>query len=257
MCNDPESPSGSAGDHADCDSTTEACPHCVYWSEDHSTEVSRSMNDYAVSSQHSGFTRQYRFAANLSSDEIMITLILEWGSLGPGLTEAHKRAIQNALKTDCASAWSNQHSVRVTDPICGEKTLPIKFQVLWKPDDTSDSRHYRINLTKSGTRSGVNDDYADFDHDDGLANNSWVLKHEFGHLFLLPDEYFYSGVSSATITYQLADGTTQVVTLEPSSGIMKARGDLNFHQRYYYFTALEAQALLRTASGRNVVCAIV
>ena len=42
--------------------------------------------------------------------------------------------------------------------------------------------------------------------------------------------------------------------MEPSSGIMKARGDLSFEKRYYYFAAIEAQALLRSQSGRNVVC---
>jgi hypothetical protein len=254
MCKDPKKPDALPGDGTDCAHDTVECPHCQYWSQDHSTEVSRSMNDYAVSSQHPGFTRQYRFGARLSSNEIMITLVLEWGTLGTNVTNAHKTAVKNALKTGAAGAWSNKHSVKVTDPICGEKTLPIRFRVLWKPDDTTDARHYRINLTKSGTRSGVDANFADFDHDDGLADNSWVLKHEFGHLFLLPDEYFYSGVTSGTITYKKADGATDVVTMEPSSGIMKARGDLNFHKRYYYFAAIEAQALLRSKSGRNVVC---
>ena len=105
------------------------------------------------------------------------------GTLGANLTNAHKTAVKNALKTNAANAWSNKHSVKVTDPICGEKTLPVRFRVLWKPDDTTDARHYGINLTKSGTRASVNSNFADFDHDDGLADNSWVFKHEFGHLF--------------------------------------------------------------------------
>lgn len=254
MCSDPESPNTSPSDGADCGEDTAACPQCEYWTQDHTTEVSRAMSDYAVSSQHPGFSNSFRFEAKLSSGEILITMIMEWGNLHADLTEAHKTAIKTAFKGEVVNGWSNKHSVKVTDPICGEKTLPIKFRVLWKPDDTTDSRNYRINATKVGQRSNVGPGYSNIDHDDDLDDNAWTLKHEFGHMMLLPDEYFLGGVTSATIDWQKADGTAETINLEPGSGVMQVRGDTTIHKRYLYFAAIEAQTLLRAKSGRDVIC---
>ena len=78
MCKDPASPSSNPGDHADCGDDTQSCPQCRYWSQDHHTEVSRSMNDYAVRASTPGSPASDRFEARLSSNEIRISLVLEW-----------------------------------------------------------------------------------------------------------------------------------------------------------------------------------
>ena len=68
----------------------------------------------------------------------------------------------------------------------------------------------------------------------------------------------YAGVTAATVDYKKADGTSESITLEPSSGnIMYLDGDTTYLNRFFYFTAVEAQELLHTQSGRSIVCEIV
>ncbi|MCZ6665370.1 MAG: hypothetical protein O7B81_08695, partial [Gammaproteobacteria bacterium] len=180
-CSDPDPPSSGTGAHSDCDSPTTECPHCTYWSEDHVKEIDIIDNRYTVSSQIGAVRVEYRFEGNLASGNVTVVFILKWGTIGGDVTNAMKTAIKTALQTDVTSAWSGKNSVKVTDPICGEKTLPINFRILWNPDDTTDSEHYSVELEKEPRTSSVAHPIIKLDHDADLNDDSWTLKHEFGH----------------------------------------------------------------------------
>ena len=257
MCDDPADPTAGPGAHGDCDSDTESCPHCEYWNQDHVKEINIRQAKYADSSQSSSNRCKFRFGGNLASGNITVTFIFNWGAIGGDVTEEMKTSVKTALQNDVAAVWSGKHSVRVTDPICGEKTLPINFRVLWNPDDTTDSEHFSVDLEKEPRTSSVAHPTITLDHDADLEDDAWTLKHEFGHAIGLEDEYFYSGVTEATIEYKRADGSSETIDLEPAASLMQTRGNTSVKKRFAYFAEIEAQALFREKSGRDVVCEII
>jgi type VI secretion system secreted protein VgrG len=219
-------------------------------------EIDTQDDRYTVSSQIGSARTKYRFGGNLASGNITITFVLKWGTIGATVTEAMKAAVKSALQTQVTAAWSGKANLRVTDPVCGEKTLPINFRILWNPGDTTDAEHFTVDLEKEPRRSSVAFPKFTLDHDADLNDEAWTLKHEFGHGFGGQDEYFYSGVTSATIQYKRADGTSETITLEPAASLMQTRGNTTVEKRFLYFVEIEAQKLLREKSGRNVVCKV-
>jgi len=138
-------------------------------------------------------------------------------------------------------------------------TLPIQFRLLWSPDDTGDAAPYNVNLQKTHPQAAVTGWDVDIGYDsDVQPDGGWVLQHEYGHTLCLPDEYFYSAVTSATVTYNKADGSTESVTIEPLlNNIMKTHANRRYRKRFFYFVEIEAQELLRRESGHNVTCEVV
>jgi hypothetical protein len=256
MCSNPSSPTSGADAHSHCDADAATCPQCEYWNQDHVVEIDITSDRYNVSSQIGASRKKFRFAGNLASGNVRITFILKWGTIGGAVTDEMKTAVKSALQTNVTAAWSGQGSVKVTDPVCGEKTLPINFRILWNPDDTSDSEHYSVDLEKAPRRSSVSYPKFTLDHDADLLDDAWTWKHEFGHGVGQKDEYFYSGVTSATIEYKRADGTSETITLEPAASLMQTRGNTTVEKRFLYFAEIEAQKLFRDKSGRNVVCKV-
>ena len=248
--------SGSGGTPAGC--ITQPCTECVYWTLDHSVDYSGLDSKFVTSTQIAAVNVGFRLGANLAAGNITITSIFAWGTLAADVTAAMKTDTITKFKAK-VTGWGNQFSMKITDPICGEKTLPILFRLLWTPDDTTDAAQYTVNLYKTYPRAGVSGTTIDFGYDEAVtAHSSWELAHEYGHTLCLQDEYFYGGVTAATVVYKKADGTSESVTLEPSAAnIMFRHSDTTYLNRFFYFAAIEAQELLRTQSGRSVVCEIV
>jgi len=255
-CRTPSPSSGNGGTSATC--TTEPCPLCVYWNQDHSTDYNGPESKFQTSTQFGVRDFAFRLGANLASGNITITSIFRWGTVAADVTDAQKADTITKFKAK-VEGWGNRFNMKITDPVCGEKTLPIRFRLLWSPDDTSDTAPYRVNLYKTYPRAGRTGWNVDIGYDsDVTPDSAWVLAHEYGHCFSLADEYFYTGVTSATVVYKKADGTAESVTLEPSSGnIMYRHANTTYLKRFYYFSSIEAQELLRRESGRNVTCEIV
>lgn len=238
--------------------TAGACPDCAYWNQCFKIDYNGPDSKFVVSSQFSGTSVAFRLDANLGAGNIAITSIFKWGTIAADITNDEKADTITQFKARVAG-WSNQYNMKIHDPKCGEKTLPIRYRLLWSPDDTTDSAAFSVNLYRTYPRAGVTGWDIDIGYDSNVKKDSaWTLAHEYGHTLCLKDEYFYSGVTAANITYKKADGSSDIVTLEPSSpNIMYKYGDTTYLKRFFYFTAIEAQELLRAQSGRSVTCEIV
>lgn len=253
----PTPPSSSGGGtSASC--ATEPCAQCVYWNQNHTANYSGPDSKFVTSTQIAAVDVAFRLEANLGAGNITITSIFNWGTVAADVTDAQKTDTITQFKAKVAG-WGNRFNMKIIDPVCGEKTLPIRFRLLWSPDDTTDTAPYRVNLYKTYPRAGVTGWNVDIGYDsDVTPDSAWVLAHEYGHTLCLPDEYFYAGVTSATAVYKKADASTESVTLEPSANnIMKTHANTTYLKRFFYFTAIEAQELLRSQSGRNVTCEVV
>ncbi len=257
-CDNPSDPTTGTGATSTADSPISDCPECEMWNEDHSTDYNGPESKFQTSTQFGVRDVAFRLEANLAAGNITVTSIFSWGTVASDVTEAEKTDTITKFKARVAG-WGNQFRMTITDPTCGERTLPILFRLLWSPDDTSDTTPFRVNLYKTYPRAGRTGWNVDIGYDsDVTPHSAWVLSHEYGHCVSLPDEYFYASVTSATVTYKKADGTTESVTLEPSSGnMMFTHGNTTYLERFFYFTAIEAQELLRSESGRDITCTIV
>ena len=216
--------------------------------------------DYVASTQISPVGIKWHLTVNLPGNEVIVTSVFKWGTIASGVTDAHKTAIKDALKARVPAVWSNKADLKITDATCTppEKTLPIRFRVLWD-DETTIGHHYTVNLkvgpaTSDVTGSQMNLDTLDTD------NNSYTICHEYGHTLGLADEYLYAGHSSATLTYKRASGTHETQTLPKSGNIMATSGNFNMLKRFQYFVEIEAQELLRSSAGlgkAGITCEVV
>lgn len=231
---------------------------CKYWQEDHVVDFNGQDTTFVSSTQIAAAAAAFRLTAGLASGRLKITSIFNWGTVAADVTDAEKTATIAQFKAQVAT-WSGHFSLRVVDPICGEKTLPIAYDLLWSPDDTADAAPFHVNLYKTFPRAGVTGSDVDIGYDsDVTPDGGWVLAHEYGHTVCLPDEYFYAGVTAATVVYKKADGSTESIALEPTTpSIMQIHADRTYFKRFFYFIEVKAQELLRAKSGRDVVCSIV
>ena len=243
------------------DNPVEPCScteECNYWREDHVVDYNGQDTKFVTSTQIGAAAAAFRLTAGLASGKLTITSIFDWGTVAANVTEAERAATIAAFKAQVAT-WSGHFSLKVVDPVCGEKTLPIEYKLLWSPDDTADAAMFHVNLFKTFPRAAVTGTNIDIGYDsDVTPDGGWVMAHEYGHTVCLPDEYFYGGVTSATVVYKKANGSTESITLEPTSpSIMQIHADRTFKKRFFYFIEVEAQELLRAKSGRDDVCSIV
>lgn len=254
----PAPPSAGSNASGACSATTQPCTQCEYWNQNHVINYSGPDSKFITSTQIAPVSVGFRLEANLAAGNITVISIFRWGTIAADITDAEKANTITQFKAK-VSGWGGRFSMRITDPVCGVKTLPIQFRLLWSPDDTTDAAPYTVNLHRTYPRAGVTGWNIDIGYDsDVLPNSAWVLAHEYGHTLCLQDEYFYSGHAVATVVYKKADGTNESIALEPGSGnIMFTDGDTTYLNRFYYFSAIEAQELLRTQSGRAVTCEIV
>jgi hypothetical protein len=241
------------------------CNPCSYWNQNHVVDYNGPDSKFVTSTQIAATNIAFRLEANLAGRSITITSIFKWGTIAPRMkkTKAKKLKVRKDFTIKMfkakAASWSGKFKMKITDPVCGEKTLPIRFRVLWSPDDTGDPAPFQVNLHRTYPRAGVTGWDIDIGYlSDVVPNAGWVLAHEYGHTFCLPDEYFYAGVTSATVVYKKADGSQETVKLEPKHGnIMFKHGDTHYLKRFYYFAAIQAQEVLRAKSGHSVKCKIV
>ncbi|MCU0911503.1 MAG: hypothetical protein MUE98_09220 [Rhodobacteraceae bacterium] len=230
------------------------------WCTAHTKDVSRMDSDYVTSTQISPVRIKWHLKIDFPGNTVTVTTVFKWGTIARGVTEAHKTAIKDALKNRVTAVWSNNYSLKVTDATCNptEKTIPIRFRILWD-DETTIGHHYNANVKVGPATSDITGFEANFDTLD-TDNNSYTLCHEYGHTLGLHDEYFYGSNTSGTVTYKRANGTTEAITLPQSGNMMATSGDFTMKKRFQYFVEIEAQELLRSAAGlgkAGITCEVV
>jgi hypothetical protein len=201
-------------------------PDCSYWLKNHKIDYSGPDSKFVTSTQIAPVDVAFRLEANLKRGNIRIVSTFKWGTIAAGVTKLDKKRTIKKFKARVAG-WGGRFRVKIKDPDCGEKTLPIQFKLRWAPDDTSESAPFKVNLYKTYPRAGVTGWDVDIGYDsDVTPNQAWVLAHEYGHTLCLPDEYFYASVTAATVVYKKADGGSESITLEPpANNIMKTNGN--------------------------------
>lgn len=233
-------------------------PECDYWRKTHKSDYNGPDSKFVTSTQISPVSVAFRLEVNIVRRKLRIISVFKWGTVASDVNKRQKRRTIRMFKAKVA-AWSGRYKMKIVDPECGKKTMPIMFRLQWSPDDTKSSAPYKVNLYKTFPRAAVTGWDVDIGHDsDVVPNAGWVLQHEYGHTLCLPDEYFYGAVTSATVVYKKADGSNKSITLEPANNnIMRTHASWRFRKRFFYFVAVEAQELLRQKSGRNVTCEII
>lgn len=229
--------------------TTGAAGCC--WCTTHKRNVSTSNSVYQTSTQIGNSTKKYHLTVDFVANQVLVTSVFQWGSVDPAITNSQRNQIISSFGSRVASVWSNKANMRITDTTCSpnSKTLPIRFQILWNTA-TSIAPHYSVNLVPGPARSNITGLVASIDMHD-LNNRAYTLAHEYGHTIGLPDEYLYAarGVTSATVTFNRADGTSTRITLPQSGNLMSTSNNFSLLDRHFYFLEIEAQKLLRSSAG--------
>jgi hypothetical protein len=213
-----------------------------------------------VSSQHANHRVKFTLTVDLAGNEVVVTSSLKWDAVDPAVPAEEKAAIRSGLITSVMAICSGRFQLKVTDPACNPTTriLNIRFRVRWEEPGSAPT-DLLINLVPGPAESGVISGMMLLDTEDA-KNGGQVLAHEFLHTLGQIDEYMYGGATSGTADYHRADGSTETVTLPQTGNIMATAGSVAFVPRLYYFIEIEAQKLLRSASGlgrAGVTCEIV
>ncbi|MEP3347737.1 MAG: hypothetical protein ABJN34_05135 [Litoreibacter sp.] len=231
-----------------------AAPCC--WCRVFNTDVNAHGSTYVLSTQHPNFNLSYKLKIDFIANQVVVSRILGWGSVDPGISQADKDAVQQALASAVPTFLSNNYKLKVTDPSCapGFKELPIRFEISW-----SGTPSIRVNLLPGPSRSTASGTVMNLDTHDTQENN-FTLTHELMHTFGQVDEYMYGSGTSASAEYHRADGTSVTITYPHTNpNLMSARSH-NLEARLFWFVEIEAQKFLRSATGlgrTGVTCEVV
>ena len=230
---------------------------CAYQRKTHVSNYSGPNSKFRTSTQSGVKNIAFTLRIQLSRNRVTVVSRFRWGSVAGDITKKEQKRTIYAFKRQVRK-WSRKFKLKVVDPECGTKIMPIRFQLLWNPRDTTVNATHRVNIVRNLNRAGVSGFVIDIGYNDVTKDHGWVLAHEYGHTFSLHDEYFYTAGGPATVGFKKADGSTMNLALEPAGkNIMRTSGSNKYLERHFYFVALEAQQLLRQKSGRNVTCEIV
>ncbi|KAB8060132.1 type VI secretion system Vgr family protein [Janthinobacterium violaceinigrum] len=178
-------------------------------------------------------------------------------------TRAKQRAavikyVKGIATTGLESHWNNKFQMKISDPECGTRTLPIIYRVVY----VESNEHYVMQIHKRYDRESVTGTIIDV----SASTDGQTHAHEFGHCYGLPDEYSYVEGDDETVKYKKPDGTwdAPVPSLsddeepEPAAAnIMNSAGSIVIRDRHAWQIAIEVQDLLRTKIGRQIKCDII
>lgn len=238
-------------------SETEEQDQCLYQRETHVSDYNGSDSKFVSSEQIAARSVAFSLRISLWLGIVTVVSVFRWGSVESGITTAERSRTIRVFMAK-VSGWGHKFRLKVIDPECGTKTMPIGFLLRWNPDNTTKSATHRVNLVRSMNRADVTGYNVNVGYNDVTDHSGWVLAHEYGHTVALADEYLYTPGTIPIMTYKKADGSTDRILLEPTGeNIMRTHSSRNYLKRHYYFIAIEAQELLRQKTGRSVTCEIV
>ncbi|MGL5012531.1 MAG: hypothetical protein ACRC6I_21905 [Paracoccaceae bacterium] len=246
---------GGAAAATPANATTLCC-----WCDKFEKQVAAHGSTYVLSSQHPNHNVKFKLTVDFIGGEVVITRVLKWGTVAAAVTDAEKAAIRTGLTSTVSTIWSGKYRLKVTDATCNPttKTLPIRFRLAWEGTGGAVA-DMSINLVVGPKTSAASGTFMNLDTKD-VENGGYTLAHEFGHTLGQVDEYMYGTATSGTADYKRANGTKVTITLPQTGNLMSTAKNMSFKQRFYYFIEIEAQKLLRSASGlgkAGVTCEIV
>jgi type VI secretion system secreted protein VgrG len=175
------------------------------------------------------------------------------------MARANRATEMQKVKTACIRGvdtyLNNKLKLKIEDPICGPRTLPITFKIVWVESD----EHYVFRVYGNAQREQVKGDQVYI----GLATDDLTHAHEFAHCLGAPDEYSYHDTEDEQVRYYKPDGSLGSVIIgkpadtnseKPYSSIMNDA--TNVEVRHGWYIAIEAASLLSEKIGRKIKCDI-
>jgi type VI secretion system secreted protein VgrG len=152
--------------------------------------------------------------------------------------------------------WNNKFKLKITDPVCGTKTLPIVYKVIW----VASGEHYIFRIYGRIEREQVSDGEIYV----ATSTDDHTHAHEFAHCVGVTDEYSYADDKDQQVRYYKPDGTLGPIIVvkpearevtDPLANIMNSDSTkIEIHHGWH--VAIEAQALLCKKIGRNITCEV-
>jgi type VI secretion system secreted protein VgrG len=271
MCiaNPPAAPPSGKGANDPTKRTKTQCKKC--WREDYEKEI--SVNPYGrynesywpLGISHGYFrTVQYKIFVHLKAlNTVVVKVRFKMNPLA-GVSDADAKAAKIKLTTGVNTYWNkNNYILEVDDPLCGKKTLNIRYKVAW----VTSGQHYTVDLISIPLRANVSGNVmnATTKSTKKWPMTEWTYAHEFAHCVGLPDEYSYKKFITGTVKYYKPDGTLDAAIIAPPNGkdtnapdatIMSSSHNTTTLKRHAWNIAIEVQELLRSKLGRAINCTI-
>jgi type VI secretion system secreted protein VgrG len=155
--------------------------------------------------------------------------------------------------------WNEKFILEISDPVCGNISLPITYKVHWTESD----EHFTLDINEDieDPRESVNFSFLNA----YINTKAWVFAHEFGHCIGLPDEYSVTRSEERVIRYYKPDGSLDrplkglrdgQEKTDGDTSIMSTRDSREIFPRHAWNIAIEAQDILSKKIGRAIKCDI-
>jgi len=177
---------------------------------------------------------------------------------------------KEAFKHAAYSTWNGKFKIRITDPICGVRILPLRYMLTWTEaecaadDDPNEGYHYLAQFHEDEIHEGFRRERIELSY----TTNAEALAHEFIHCFGVPDEYGKPKGSASVVNYYRPDGTLDDNMVVFSMGFKKHENDARWNimssndsvrveRRHAWNIAIEVRDLLKKEIGRDIQCEII
>lgn len=150
-------------------SATLPCASC--WSKDYAKEIkvhtgkrySEQLNAAGESYDYNFGTAQYKLIILCKTKEIVIVEIRFKIESDNAVNKESVAQAKKSLTEGVKQYWDNQFSLKISDPKCGTKILPIEFKVIFVKSD----EHYIFKIHDEYDREGVTGNVLDVSKDTG------------------------------------------------------------------------------------------
>jgi type VI secretion system secreted protein VgrG len=238
------------------------------WCQDYAVECDPIANSrYYLRSYDDGpdkgpNPKWFKLFVLLKSGFIKVQVRFKYERYGPTTQAELDVAIEGLTKA--AQSWTGHIAIRIEDPLCGPRVLPVQFEALpvlsephyivtvfqWLPPEFQVENQQRAHVEGNQMRLLTS------------STREWTFTHEYGHCVGLPDEYGRSP-EVERVTYMTPQGPPDPPIDVDARGVgargqelnvMSTHGQYKRSKRHGYFVAIETQELLTEVLGRPIRC---